>query len=91
MLARDPTDGLQSRFTFIRQVQRITAAVAFMRTSFQEPLGFEFSTIATRRLGSVPKSSRQRLLSNRRICRQNPENACVCGHEFQNREAFRKP
>jgi len=41
MLGRDRSDGLQSRLTLFRQVQRIAAAVAFMRTSFQQSLGFE--------------------------------------------------
>jgi hypothetical protein len=41
VLGRDLPDGLQRRFPFFRQVERVASSVAFMGTPFDQPLGFE--------------------------------------------------
>lgn len=71
-------------------MQRIAAPVALMRPSLEELFGFQLVHDRHETTRQSPESCRQRLLSNRRCSRENPENAGVSGDEIQPGQTRRK-
>ena len=90
VFTRDLADGLQSRFPFLSQVQRVAAPVAFVRPSLQETLGFQFVNNRYETTRQRAERRRQRLLSNGGCRRENPENAGMGRDEFQLSQTRRK-